>query len=242
MMPFAQPMSSIAPIRTKPLRTYDECSQEFSAEGAHTPFLIRKLKKASKSRSEFDQYLAHFGESSGLFRSVGVRDFGKQPTSPFAIEITLARNALNLRNVGYGVSQSLPVVVEFFAQPKRSAIAVQQPEVHLHPRAQAALGDVIFRLAVEEHKTFFIETHSDFAIDRFRLNYRKAEKTPDAQVLFFERTEKGNCVTPLRFTDKGRYPAEQPPAFRSFFLKEERLPFWLLLMTRASFWKEERLR
>jgi len=211
----------IAPIRTKPRRTYDELTLEFSAEGTHTPYLLRKLKKSHKSRVTLDDFLAKFGLESGLFRSVDVRNFGEGADSPFAVEVTLSDRPLNMRNVGYGVSQSLPVVLELFARPRGTVFAIQQPEVHLHPRAQAALGDMMFRLAAEERKSFFVETHSDFTIDRFRMNYRKAQRKPDGQVLFFERNGKGNRVTSLPFTDKGEYPGEQPKSFRAFFLKEQ---------------------
>jgi hypothetical protein len=214
-------MASIAPIRTKPRRTYDEYTLEFSSEGDHTPYLIRQLKRGRKTRQGLDKYLSAFGRDSGLFKSIDLREFGRRPDSPFALEATLGTTPLGLQNVGYGVSQSLPVVVELFARPKGTHFAIQQPEVHLHPRAQAALGDVFFRLAVDDGKVFFIETHSDFTIDRFRLNYRKAKKRPDAQVLFFERNGKGNRVTPLVFTENGEYPEEQPTSFRDFFLKEQ---------------------
>ncbi|MDP6688819.1 MAG: AAA family ATPase [Alphaproteobacteria bacterium] len=82
-------------------------------------------------------------------------------------------NSVNIRNVGYGVSQSLPVIVEILSRSFGSRFAIQQPEVHLHPKAQAALGDLFYQLALVEEKRFIVETHSDFTIDRFMLNYRK---------------------------------------------------------------------
>src|SRR6266436_9344091 len=112
--------------------------------------------------------------------------------------LVLDDKALNLSTVGYGVSQSLPVLTEVFLRPHGSWFAIQQPEVHLHPKAQAALGDVFFEMATVEHKRFLVETHSDFAIDRFRMNYRKADsKKPNSQILFFERRDKRSVVTPL---------------------------------------------
>jgi hypothetical protein len=219
-IPFG-PVAWIAPIRTKPRRTYDEPKSTFSADGGHIPYLIRRLGRKSKQGREFAAFLHDFGSSSGLFRALTPRGFGDSPNSPFALEVVVGKKPLTIDNVGYGVSQALPVAVEAFTRSKDSYLSIQQPEVHLHPRAQAALGDLFFRMATREKKKFFIETHSDFTIDRFRLNYLHAQSVPAAQVLFFSRDEAGNHVSAIPINDNGSYSEEQPRQFRDFFLKEQ---------------------
>ena len=92
----------------------------------------------------------------------------------------------------------------------------------MHPRAQASLGDVFFEMATRDNKHFVIETHSDFTIDRFRLNYRKkVAHKPDGQVLFFERRKKRNTVTALPISERGELPSDQPNSYREFFVKEQ---------------------
>ena len=108
------------------------------------------------------------------------------------------------------------------ARPPNTWFAIQQPEVHLHPRAQASLGDVLFQTAVADQKRFLVETHSDFTIDRFRMNLREPRDIElSSQILFFERKEKHNTVTPLEIGERGELPAEQPDTYRDFFLREE---------------------
>jgi predicted ATPase len=120
------------------------------------------------------------------------------------------------------VSQALPVLVELLDRKHGSWFAIQQPEVHLHPRAQAALGDVFFEMATSEHKRLLVETHSDFTIDRFRINYRKSkDRKPESQILFFERRDKHNTVTALPIDDTGELPEDQPSSYRDFFVGEE---------------------
>jgi predicted ATPase len=212
----------VAPIRTKPRRTYDELRIEFSAEGLHTPYLIRRILNSKSDAGRFLKSIKAVGAASGLFQSVDIRKFGDDVTAPFEVDIVLDHKALNLSTVGYGVSQSLPVLVELFWREKGSWFAVQQPEVHLHPRAQAALGDVLFELAVTESKRFLIETHSDFTIDRFRMNYRKrSSKKPSSQILFFERKHRHNTVRSLKISPRGELPSTQPRSYRQFFLKED---------------------
>ena len=216
-------MAWLAPIRTKPQRTYDKYDVGFSPEGEHTPYLIKKLLTGEKSAEGFKQFVQKFGQASGLFESVFVKKFGRSITAPFELDIVLNRNALRIHNVGYGVSQSLPIIVELFAREKGTWFVIQQPEIHLHPRAQVAFGEVLFELAVTENKKFIVETHVDFIIDGFRLNYRKKDITrkPDAQVVFFESTPGGNVLHPINVLENGELPDTQPEAYREFFIREQ---------------------
>ncbi len=220
----------IAPIRSKPKSIYDSYKIVFSPEGDHTPYLIKKIleqkskKKGNKrgKKENFIKFINQFGKESGLFDTIKIREYGKSSATPFAINIVTGGKQLKLNRVGYGVSQALPVIVELFIRGEETWFAVQQPEVHLHPKAQVSLGDLIFNLAVEEKKHFFVETHSDYMIDRFRLNYKKDGKAMvNSQILFFEKNGMGNNVSSIEIMDNGEYSENQPDSFREFFIKEE---------------------
>lgn len=215
----------LAPIRTKPLRIYGDLAPEFSPGGEHTPYLLRRMLHPEikrKGRKSFDGKLRSFGHNSGLFEAVTIKSHGEKVTDPFELDVVLDGKPLNLCTVGYGVSQSLPVLVEILTASKGSWFSIQQPEVHLHPRAQAAVGDTLFYTAVREAKRFLVETHSDFMIDRFRMNFREPRpETPESQILFFERKNKQNVVTPIRINKNGELSEDQPTTYREFFLNEE---------------------
>lgn len=225
MPDFSHGFAWLAPIRSKPKRTYDQFKFSFSPEGDHVPYLIKKYlgnDKISKQGKLFKQFITDFGENSGLMKGLNIKKFGEDSASPFELDILLEDgNPLNISSVGYGVSQSLPILVEIYVRPKESWFAIQQPEVHLHPRAQAALGDIFYLLATNEKKHFFIETHSDFIVDRFRMRMHKSEKKVKAQVLFFERENGFNKVNSIQILPDGRYSDSQPESFRKFFIKEE---------------------
>lgn len=212
----------IAPIRIKPQDIYTKAEVSHSPEGHHTPYSIRKLLESRTAAKEFREFVETFGDESGLFDSVKIRKYGNQKTSPFELDIVMSGKQTNITNVGYGVSQVLPIIVEIFLGIKNTAYAIQQPEIHLHPKAQAALGDVIFKLANLENKKFFIETHSEYIIDRFRMNYKKSKKDkPQSQIVYFENNEEGNKAYIIDIQDNGDLPSEQPPGFRDFFIREE---------------------
>lgn len=220
-LPMARPVTWIAPIRSKPKRIYDGIRVSYSPEGEHAPLLLRKTLGSRAGSKRFSERLKEFGESSGLFETITAHQFGKGLKNPFELLIRFKGAELNISNVGYGVSQVLPLIVEFLSTERRRLFAVQQPEVHLHPRAQAALGGLLFELARERDHGFFIETHSDYLIDRYRLSMRSEINPPASQVLFFLRTSEGNKIYSLPISKTGLYPVDQPKEFREFFVKEE---------------------
>ena len=81
---------------------------------------------------------------------------------------------VNMKDVGFGVSQAFPVMVESLLAEPNSTVLVEQPELHLHPAAQAELGD-LFLKSMDFGARFVIETHSENLLNRIRR--RMAEAT-----------------------------------------------------------------
>lgn len=221
--PFEKGLTWLAPIRSTPKRTYDKYMFEFSPEGAHTPYLIRKLLTDKNTKKAFIAYLDRFGKNSRLFKSIAITPYGKTVTSPFELDIVLEASPLNIETVGYGISQLLPIIVELFARREDTWFAIQQPEIHLHPKAQVALGEIFAELAANSNTKFLIETHSDFTIDGFRLQYRKIDrnKKPTAQILFSERVRGENKLYPIAILENGELAEDQPRAYRDFFVQHD---------------------
>ena len=117
----------------------------------------------------------------------------------------------------------LPLVVEILARGNHNWFAIQQPEIHLHPRSQAAFGEFIYKTYVTEQKKFIIETHSDFLIDRLRIRFNLDNeiKKDIAQVVYFEKKEGNNVLSCIQINSDGTYSDEQPASFKEFFLKEQ---------------------
>ncbi len=222
----------MAPIRTEPRRTYDSYKTRFSPDGIHAPYVLKDLlskKRGTKARERVENILQKFGKDSGLFNKIEINTLGKTATSPFEIHLYLNNNPLKITNVGYGVSQILPLIIEIISRENHSWFAIQQPEIHLHPKAQASFGEFIYKSCKEDDMNFIIETHSDYTIDRFRIklykdNQKKKKKNKkgiSSQVIFFKRTEKGNQLHCIDINNKGSYGDNLPEDFRNFFLKEE---------------------
>lgn len=75
---------------------------------------------------------------------------------------------LEITDVGFGISQVIPILVQAFISPPGSITIIEQPEIHLHPRMQAWLVDALIEEALSSQKRFIIETHSEAIIRRIR--------------------------------------------------------------------------
>jgi hypothetical protein len=128
------------------------------------------------------------------------------------------------RDVGIGVSQVLPVLVHAYADQGK-IVAIEQPEIHLHPALQAELGDVFIESALGERKnTFLLETHSEHLILRILHRVRKttegklsageiAVHPEDVTVVFVEPTAKGSVIRHLPVTPDGDFAVPWPGGF-----------------------------
>lgn len=225
----------IAPLRSKPMRTYNPVSETASPEGGHIPMLMMRLSRTNQSHwKSLHEDLVAFGRGSGLFSDIKVKRHGRQMSDPFQLQVKVRTGPhANITDVGYGVSQSLPILVDVMAatesdrgggrrrrDPGGRMFLLQQPEVHLHPRGQAELANLFVDAFRKSGSRFLIETHSDYIVDRMRIAVRKgAIKSDDVSILYFEPT--GNAVTIHNMTldDYGNLEGA-PPGYRDFFLKE----------------------
>lgn len=127
----------------------------------------------------------------------------------------------NLIDVGYGVSQVLPVITELLRQDAPSMFLMQQPEVHLHPSAQAALGSLFCEVA-GRNRQMVVETHSDHLLDRIRMDIRDGTthlKPDDVSILFFEREGLDVQIHSLRIDEEGNI-LNAPESYGRFFMEE----------------------
>lgn len=213
---------AIAPVRTKPERTYNPIDDTPRSEGTHVPMLLAKLRFTDPSRwNTIKAAIDKFGNESNLFEELTLRTLGRSDSDPFQLLVRIAGPLSNLIDVGYGVSQILPVIVDLLEQKNVRAFLLQQPEVHLHPRGQAALGTFLCNFIRTSKSRVTVETHSDYLIDRIRMEIRRKKFDPnDLSILFFERSDVGVKIHNMRVDPEGNLVGA-PRNYRSFFLDEE---------------------
>ena len=216
-----------APVRSRPRRTYDPSRPAHDPESETIPmYLSMAFFEDKKSWKRLKDALEKFGQEAGLFDEIAVRPLGKRGSEPFQMQVRKhAPHAMgpmrNLIDVGYGVSQVLPVITELFRVSETPMFLLQQPEVHLHPSAQAALGSLFCRIA-DRRRQLVVETHSDHLLDRVRMDVRDGQgklKPDDVSILFFERGNLDVRIHSLRLDGEGNI-LDAPQTYRRFFLNE----------------------
>ena len=194
--------------------------------------LLATIYQNARERWELlKESLESFGRESGLFDEISIKSLGNTEGMPFQVQVRkftgkgkgrqLKGPQRNLIDVGYGVSQVLPVLTELLDLEPAPLFLLQQPEVHLHPSAQAALGSLFCSVAEQDHQ-LLVETHSDYLLDRVRMDVRDkktALKPEDVSILYFERGDLEVNIHSLRLDDMGNV-LDAPRGYRQFFMDE----------------------
>lgn len=212
-----------APVRTRPQRTYEPVEEKPTSEGAHIPLVLTRLRSTNPAQWErLKRSLDAFGKSAGLFDDIKIKRLGKSASDPFQILVKISGPASNLIDVGYGVSQALPLVIDLIRVQPRRMFLYQQPEVHLHPSAQAELATFFNVTAQARQHIIVAETHSDHFLDRVRMDVRdeRALRPDQVSILYFERNGLDVSIHQLEIDEKGNIIGA-PPTYRSFFIREE---------------------
>lgn len=122
--------------------------------------------------------------------------------------------SLDLTDVGFGISQILPILLTSILSKNESIIIIEQPEIHLHPKAQSDLADFFIELSKKDKKCFIIETHSEYFIKRLRR--RMAENlnidaeifidSKNVSILTIENTKTDeNKINPIKISSSGSF-------------------------------------
>ena len=211
---------SLAPIRSKPKRTYDPLKETETPDGSEIPMTLINLKASSEQEWEdLKKQLLNFGHASGLFCDIELRELGDSRGDPFQLKVKVRGSSANLVDSGYGVSQVLPVLVRIFRN-RGTRFLLQQPEVHLHPKGQAELVSLFVDNNRTHKNSFVIETHSDHMINRIRIEIMKGKIKPeDVSLIYLEPV--GNQVKTHNICfDAQANMINVPDGYRDFFLKE----------------------
>jgi predicted ATPase len=107
-------------------------------------------------------------------------------------------------DVGFGVSQVLPVLVQAFYADPESTVLLEQPEIHLHPAAQSVLGDALLAAVKRDGVQLVVETHSEHLLHRIQRRIAEEQITKDDVALYFVETTHGRSeIHELKVDDYG---------------------------------------
>ena len=215
---------SISSFRDQPQRTYlftGETPSRIGRTGSNSiSLLVNDASKRGSLRAGIAENISEFFSTTGIAKAIELR-----PLTQRHFEICIIDwdgNRHNICDVGFGCSQVLPVMVgglNILLSNRRETIGetatflVQEPEIHLHPNAQAALGSFFVSLA-KANKQIFIETHSDNLILRIAKHVAAGDIDPKDIAMFFCENRRGaKMVRRISLDNKGVFHPKWPGGF-----------------------------
>lgn len=163
----------------------------------------KKRNQPAPAEAQLFEQTIRWLKDMNLADGLSIRALGN--SARYELLIENGDQASNLKDVGVGVSQVIPVIVAaLFAQPGHIVI-VEEPESHLHPLAQSKLAELLAQVSKERNVQFIVETHSEHLFRRMQTLIAKQQiTTKDAAMYFVERDGKAARMRPLELDDFGR--------------------------------------
>jgi predicted ATPase len=188
-------LSYLGPMRAAPKR-FEQWNQQRPGTLGHDGRWTIQALLASATNGDEHGLVEHVGswmKHLGLVEDMRVKQFTGSPLHQVLVE----RGGItsNLLDVGFGVSQVLPVVTLAHFAARGSTVILEEPEMHLHPLAQANLADMFVDAAGARGVQFLIETHSEHLFRRMQyLVAAGGIDTNRVRMYFIERDASGATV------------------------------------------------
>ncbi len=173
----------IGSFRLPPERTYYRKPNAIKVGVNGEGYIDQIIKWEESDKKKYDELIEAVTEM-GLFKTIQAN---KMKGGRFELNVQVNENSelASLTDVGFGISQFLPIIVADLQMKEDSCLAISQPEIHLHPKIQATLGDYFCKQVNKTEKQYIVETHSEYLINRMRLLIVKGELKPEDVKLYY---------------------------------------------------------
>jgi len=151
---------------------------------------LRKIEKEFLSLKAFSQ-LTEQEQYIHVFKDMGILD-EVETKEEFVFEDLRSNTKISNRDLGLGISQVLPVLIAT-NKNKNTTIAIEQPELHLHPAVQCELADEFIRSYKENKNEFLIETHSEHLLLRIMKRMRHTAEDREGRDKTLDLTHLSLC-------------------------------------------------
>jgi predicted ATPase len=208
----------ISSFRLAPQRTYYQVSKGVWKVGRLGENTVDQVSEWESARSDkLRQLKDHLAELQLLTDIKTVR----MRSGRFDVLVKPHRQGISasLVDVGFGISQFLPILVADVQLGRGSTLAVSQPEIHLHPSVQADLASYFAGRCDDEDKRYIIETHSEYLLNRLRLLIVQERLDPeDVSIVYLRNSSAGAQLFAIEFTKTGEILGAPEDFFKTYML------------------------
>ncbi|UWX55108.1 AAA family ATPase [Maribacter litopenaei] len=192
----------VSPLRAYPKRYYflDEANIGSSFNTIIGENLAEILKQNNSVKKKVNNWLSNFGFEVNVDKLQDVIHHLKVNQSGLKLDIT---------DVGFGISQILPVIVQGFLSRSKSLTLIEQPEIHLHPKMQAELADLFIDMVKNDSqpdRALLIETHSEYLLRRLRRRISEGKiSNRDVAIYFIKKEKKKSTIDEVDVSESGAF-------------------------------------
>lgn len=176
----------IGPLREYPQRYYPSIGETVSDVGFRGEYIAQLLNMISEKEfyKDFNEKILYWLNQFEMAKSTFIKTYSDiSEFISILFEEYYTGNKVNISDMGFGTSQVIPIIMEGFLISPDSVLIVEQPEIHLHPKAQSVLGDLFIQIS-KEGKTLIIETHSEHLFRRIQRRIAEGEIS-NSEVAFY---------------------------------------------------------
>ncbi len=178
----------LGPLREYPQRSYLWSGERPQDVGKKGEFIASVLLACRKQDLNVEERVAYWLKELGLIHDFQVQPIAKN-RQEYEIRVRRFSNSpeVLITDVGFGVSQILPVLVLCYYVPEGSIVILEQPEIHLHPSVQAGLADVFIDVIKTRNVQIILESHSEHLLRRLQRRIAEEHKdmTAEDAALYF---------------------------------------------------------
>jgi predicted ATPase len=132
----------------------------------------------------FQEIIAHWLKEMGLIESFEIKELA-EGSGYYQALVKIHKNSppALLTDVGFGVSQVLPIIALLYYVPEKSTVIIEQPEIHLHPMAQSSLADLFINVSERRGLQIIFESHSEHLLLRLQRRIAEGQLNEDDVIL-----------------------------------------------------------
>lgn len=198
----------LGPLREYPQRIYNWSGEQPQDVGQRGENAVAALLASRKEDPQVQEKVGFWLKELKL-----IHEYKLEPIRPdrqeyeMLVRCTAGSSWVSIKDVGFGISQILPVLVLCYYAPKGSTIIFEQPEIHLHPSVQAGLADVFIDAIKTRDVQIIIESHSEHLLRRLQRRIAEEKQgmtNQDTALYFCQMGEDGaSILDPLQLDPYG---------------------------------------
>ena len=195
----------LGPLREYPRRHYAWQGKHSPGVGQHGEDTVTALFSGRIQLRSLDEQIPKWLQRLDLIDSYRLNPItGSEKDYEFLVRKYKGGPEVRLTDVGFGVSQVLPVLVLCYYVPEGSILILEQPEAHLHPKVQSELADLLIEVVKNRKLQIILESHSEHLLIRLMRRIAEEQISADDTAFYFcEMNEGTSQIERLNVDDYG---------------------------------------